>query len=71
MLKIGGATQCAVFISKNKPWGKGNNPKTAVWEFLKVNKNFEIDRALESKLVITGAPDGYLKKITGQNIKMV
>lgn len=43
-------------------WGKGN-PKTAVWEFLKENKNFEIDKEIESRLVMTGMPDGYLRRI--------
>jgi cephalosporin hydroxylase len=45
----------------DRPWGKGNNPKTAVWEFLKRSDRFEIDRALESRLLYTVAPDGYLK----------
>lgn len=42
-------------------WGKGNNPKTAVWEFLKKNDYFEIDKEMENKLLITVAPDGYLR----------
>lgn len=50
-------------LSGDRPWGKGNNPKTAVWEFLKNNDRFEIDKKLESKLLITVAPDGYLKCI--------
>jgi cephalosporin hydroxylase len=45
----------------DRPWGKGNNPKTAVWEFLKTNNRFEIDKEIENKLLITVAPDGYLK----------
>lgn len=45
----------------DRPWGKGNNPKTAVWEFLKTNDRFEIDKEIENKLLITSAPDGYLK----------
>jgi len=48
---------------KNRPWGKGNNPKTAVWEFLKKNNRFEIDKKMEDKLLITVAPNGYLKCI--------
>ena len=44
----------------DRPWGPGNNPKTAVWEFLETNKRFKIDRDLEAKLSITVAPDGYL-----------
>ncbi len=47
----------------DRPWGKGNNPKTAVWEFLKTNDRFEIDKEMENKLLITVAPDGYLKCI--------
>jgi cephalosporin hydroxylase len=46
-----------------KPWGKGNNPKTAVNEFLKINNRFEIDKEIENKLLITVAPSGYLKCI--------
>lgn len=44
-------------------WGKGNNPKTAVYEFLKTNDRFEIDKEIQNKLLITVAPDGYLKCI--------
>ncbi len=47
----------------DRPWGKGNNPKTAVWEFLKANDRFVIDKTVESKLLITAAPDGYLNCI--------
>jgi cephalosporin hydroxylase len=47
----------------DRPWDKGNNPKTAVWEFLKTNDRFEIDKEIENKLLITVAPDGYLKCI--------
>jgi len=48
-------------LCQDRPWGKGNNPKTAVWEFLKTNDRFEIDKEIENKLLITVAPDGYLK----------
>jgi cephalosporin hydroxylase len=59
----------------DRPWGKGNNPKTAVWEYLRRLKEegrktaddaqltFEIDRTIENKLLITVAPNGYLKRI--------
>ena len=47
----------------NRPWGVGDNPKTAVWEFLKSNSDFEIDKAIDNKLLISVAPSGYLKKI--------
>lgn len=45
----------------DRPWGKGNSPKTAVWEFLRNNDRFEVDKEIENKLLITVAPDGYLK----------
>jgi len=47
----------------DRPWGKGNNPKTAVWEFMKDNDRFEIDKKIEDKLLITVAPEGYLKRV--------
>lgn len=48
---------------RDRPWGKGNNPKTAVGEFLKRNKNFVLDKSIENKLLITVAPGGYLRRI--------
>jgi cephalosporin hydroxylase len=63
---------CAVFdtiiedmpaeMFPDRPWGPGNNPKTAVWEFLKTHTEFEIDKSIQQKLMITVAPDGYLKR---------
>ena len=48
----------------DRPWGPGNNPKTAVFEFLKSHPEFEIDKAIDHKLLISVAPDGFLKKIS-------
>jgi cephalosporin hydroxylase len=48
-------------LISQRPWGPGNNPKTAVYEFLKGNHRFEIDKDIEAKLLITVAPDGYLR----------
>ena len=45
----------------NRPWGHGNNPRTAVWKFLKNNKRFKIDKTIQQKLLITSCPDGYLR----------
>jgi cephalosporin hydroxylase len=45
----------------DRPWARGNNPRTAVTEFLLENERFEVDLDLEAKLVITAAPGGYLK----------
>jgi cephalosporin hydroxylase len=59
----------------SRPWKKGDNPKTAVWEYLRklgsegrkasddAVLSFEIDKSIEHKLLITVAPDGYLKRI--------
>lgn len=47
----------------DRPWGPGDNPKTAVWEYLKNHPEFEIDQSIQHKLLITVAPDGYLKRI--------
>ena len=47
----------------DRPWGPGNNPKTAVWEYLKTHPEFEIDKGMQHKLLITVAPDGYLKRV--------
>ena len=47
----------------DRPWGPGNNPKTAVHEFLSGTDEFKIDKDIESKLLITVAPDGYLKRV--------
>lgn len=47
----------------DRPWGPGDNPKTAVWEYLKAHPEFEIDKQIDSKLLISVAPDGYLKRV--------
>jgi cephalosporin hydroxylase len=47
----------------DRPWGKGNNAKTAVWNFLKLHPEFEIDKSIQHKMLITVAPDGYLKRV--------
>jgi cephalosporin hydroxylase len=46
----------------DRPWSPGNNPKTAVWEYLKSHAEFEIDKSIDHKLLISVAPDGYLKR---------
>ena len=58
----------------DRPWGKGNNPKTAVFEYLKklkevsvkgsdgVRLNFEIDKTIEHKIAITASSDGFLHR---------
>jgi cephalosporin hydroxylase len=45
----------------DRAWDKGNNPKTAVWEFLRTNDRFVIDKDIDNKLLTSVAPDGYLR----------
>jgi len=47
----------------DRPWGKGNNPKTAVREFMTTTDRFAIDKEIDAKLLITVALDGYLRCI--------
>lgn len=47
----------------DRPWDIGNNPKTAVFEYLKNHPEFEIDSRMDHKLLISSAPSGYLKRI--------
>jgi len=51
------------YFSKDRPWDVGDNPMTALREFLANNNQFEIDRNLCNKLMITEAFDGYLKRV--------
>jgi cephalosporin hydroxylase len=50
-------------VFSDRPWGLKNNPKTAVKEYLSNNNNFQIDRAIDNKLLISVAPSGYLKRV--------
>ncbi len=46
-----------------RAWGPGNNPKTAVHQFLSSHPEFQIDETIHNKLMITVAPNGFLKRI--------
>jgi cephalosporin hydroxylase len=46
-----------------RPWGPGNNPKTAVWKYLETHPEFQIDKRVHQQLLITVAPDGYLVRV--------
>lgn len=46
----------------DRPWAPGDNPKTAVHEFLKSHPEFQIDQEINRKLLISAAPDGWLKR---------
>ncbi|MET3855204.1 cephalosporin hydroxylase family protein [Rhizobium sp. OAE497] len=64
---------CAVFDTfvedlpanffSDRPWDVGNNPKTAVRSYLSNHPEFEIDSELEGKLMVTVAPEGFLKRV--------
>lgn len=61
-------------LIQDRPWGPGDNPKTAVWEYLRRLQGegrkaadgkplaLEIDHDIEHKLLITVAPDGFLRR---------
>jgi cephalosporin hydroxylase len=53
----------ADYMPGGRPWNPGNNPKTAVFEFLKKNDQFEVDKRIDHKILISAAPDGFLKRI--------
>lgn len=46
-----------------RAWGKGNNPATALKEFLSDRDDFEVDYELENKLLLTNNPGGYLRRV--------
>jgi cephalosporin hydroxylase len=47
----------------DRPWGPGNNPKTAAIEYLKTHPDFMVDTAMDDKLLVSVAPNGYLKRV--------
>lgn len=46
-----------------RTWARGDNPKTAVFEFLRSHPEFVIDTDIDNKLLVSVAPQGYLKRI--------
>jgi cephalosporin hydroxylase len=48
---------------QDRPWGKGNNPYTAVQEFMEGNDEFIVDWEVEARAGITSAPGGWLKRV--------
>jgi cephalosporin hydroxylase len=45
-----------------KPYGKGNNPGTAVRAFLERDDRFEVDHQFEDRVLLTLAPGGFLRR---------
>lgn len=48
----------------DRPWGRGNNPHTAVVEFLSRSDSFQLDREIEDKLLTSAAPGGFLRRVS-------
>jgi cephalosporin hydroxylase len=46
----------------DRPWDVGNNPKTATRQWLASHPDFSVDRSMESRLMVTVAPEGFLKR---------
>ncbi len=46
----------------DRPWDVGNNPKTAVHQWLPRHPEFTVDAAMESRLMVTVAPEGFLRR---------
>lgn len=46
----------------DRPWDVGNNPKTAVRQWLAGHPEFEVDEAMEQRLQVTVAPHGFLRR---------
>ena len=47
----------------NRPWNQGNNPATAVKEFLLDAQEFIIDESIQNKLLVTSARNGFLRRV--------
>lgn len=50
-------------IYSDRSWDVGNNPKTAVHQFLKENDDFIINKEIDNKLLVSVAPEGYLLRV--------
>lgn len=48
----------------DRPWGRANNPMSAIAEFRRGTADFEIDRSIDGRLLISVAPGGFLKRIS-------
>lgn len=46
----------------DRPWDVGNNPKTATRQWLQSNPGFKVDAAMQSRLMVTVAPEGFLRR---------
>jgi len=46
-----------------RPWGPGNNPKSALDVFLAEDARFEVDPHVNGKLLMTSSPGGYVRRV--------
>jgi cephalosporin hydroxylase len=49
-------------VWEDRPWGIGNSPMSAVREWLADHAEFEVDRSIEDRLMVTSAPNGFLRR---------
>ncbi|TWT56351.1 cephalosporin hydroxylase family protein [Allorhodopirellula solitaria] len=47
----------------DRSWGPGNSPKSAVKKFLQARDDFEVDTSIDNQLLISVAPQGYLRRL--------
>lgn len=50
-------------LHRPRPWGPGNNPATAVGEFLAESKRFVVDKDIDNRLLLSCHPGGYLRAL--------
>ena len=49
-------------LHSNRPWGPGNSPRSAVKAFLVDHPEFEVDRQIDHRLLLSAGTKGYLKR---------
>jgi cephalosporin hydroxylase len=47
----------------DRPWHPGNSPMSAVSQYIGEHPEFEIDHQMDHRLLISVAPQGYLKRV--------
>lgn len=70
LVKPGGYLICGDTIIDQQPpadkrpraWGAGNNPATALRQFMEESGDFEVDTEIENKLLLSNMPGGYLRR---------
>ena len=49
-------------VNRSKVWFKGNDPLSALNDYMMENDSFEVDEVLNGKLVLCSAPGGYIRR---------